>query len=366
LHTLFPKEAIKVISGQESTRTVHQLSLPDMTLHKDNWDSIAAHKNKLSMDFKVLAKHAKTSAKVFATKADRLSNIITSDEETLINDSPTTWRSMATVTSLLRIIAIALSIFTFCRTRQAMALLPSIDALPLVKANVIITNNTHRFAFEDTLATMTPMVKHVKIQLDIDTVILYIILPCSIVSFLYLTHKLMAKSVAYCRMSSCTTQKSQILFELSDGKHSVLLHILTIASVPSNIFMATNPCCPGMGITSTFRGLKKWLNIDWDSCKIMQANNKATVPLPQTINVPFMTGAKLQSILNTEYTAKLFISYNSLLRAMPIKPKSVSFSKDMVCQMTDKGTERRALLPSQETVNNLYPTCPPLSDLNYV
>jgi len=372
LHTLFPKEAIKVISGQESTRKVHQLTLPDMTIHKDNWDSIAAHEKKLSMDFKVIAKHAKSNAKMFATKADRLSNIITSDEQTLLNDSPTTWLSMASVTSLLSIIAIALSVFTFCRTRQALTLLPGLDAIPLTKANVIITNKTHHFAFEDTLATLAPVVNQVKLQLDADTVILYIVLVCSVASFLYLLVKLAIKLMTCCKMSTCSKENSYVLFELSDGTQSVLLDIMTLANVPNNLFMENNPCCSGMEITSKFHGLRKYLKINWGTCSINQTNGKASVPMPETVRVPFMAGKKLQSILDNQYNAKLFICHNSIMRAMPMKPgstngrkdnqppKSVSFKNPLA--MTD--AELETLLPQASA--GIYPTCPTLAEQNYV
>ena len=134
LHALYPSPKLQTLTSSTTFTTPLQVHLPDFPIKADNWSLVASTEQKFDMNFKKLAKSVKENTELFKRPEDQLS--ANAQPASIIALPPHVATPIAIISSVLGVVAFAMSCYLCLVTRRAMALMPLAGQFPLSAAYV--------------------------------------------------------------------------------------------------------------------------------------------------------------------------------------------------------------------------------------
>ena len=313
LHSLFPSDVLKIISGQKSSSLPTRVLLPDLSVQKGSWKKVAKRTNKPTFDFKVMAKAVEEDNTLYATQADYMHNEL---QATQWHQEPSTSFTFDVLALVIAVIAVIISTVVYRRMRAIAALLTSLTITPQTRANVIVAERIRNFTYRAPWATLKPAAK-TQILLDIEwdsvlvKVIFFLLLALVFHMIIKITYKLYA---TYC--FKYRPHKTTLMLELITPRHGMMIPIMSLQGHPSQLFVVKTPQCYSVAVQNRY--CTSTLLLEWDDSLIFSTTNGHPVPFPTRIPINYFVGRRLTELAADTYSAKLFLKSASLIRPLQI------------------------------------------------
>jgi hypothetical protein len=324
LHGIFPSGTLADITGQSTTQKMTKVILPNLTVTQDLWSSVAAKDKEDALDFKTIAHHLKKDSKLFASKSDALLDTFSSTISTSPGPNDTLF-SFSSLAGILSLVAIALSIFTLWRSHWTLGLLSMSGALP-VAHSLTVHNTSYHFSYFELIAPNKTVVETIFQTIELERVIQYLILACSLVTALYVVRKVSSRLIVSVG-KVCTFIRPVLTtacLELSSDDLYLMLPLAALHDLPTNIVLCGLISRPTMELRPFTCG-RDQLIIGWDDSIYIQSNTRESqVMLPGSVPIPFFSRSTVARLLLANPTVRMYLRYQSVLRPIPTgKPSTM-------------------------------------------
>lgn len=298
IQSFFSSETYNSIMGDTTFTNPAVLNLPNLNFYNHSFSQFIAQDQQLHFSLKRIAQ---------ATKKDKV--IFKSLSESMLDGQISAIESWPDFNGIISLVALGLSIIMtvacvllFNKVRALTTALILLQKSPSISAFVTpITPPT--FNFVRNVQSTTPETYNIDFISQLGQWPSLVLTSLTIISFCVALHYIYTQ----CRSQPHT----QVLLEVSNGLHCVVIPILNLPLCPSDWEISTPSNIGNLRISGTF--ITRF-HVDWSGFYIVNINTKQEIPIPDTIQINPIKARILKNVMSTTFTSYILIAHHKYFK----------------------------------------------------